>query len=265
MRKSVVFFLVVALSTALTLTCHAINPEMAAQELILTNSNDFTEVKSILEDKGKVGRLINGINSTINLDTNELDAAKAFKVFRFKRHDIVQGYQESGSLVDLVSDEYTWVLPLNDVGIKIVIIKDPENNNWRISGVNNTLTGLKKVSPDIEYDLAKMANEIPLEQIDYLSFVKADMYFTEFILLANDDGEYVIPYGTGPDLTGLENGKVYDAKTAINILAENFAGENGNYDGGAGNNIGFKQSLVLLLIVGSFVSVYFLVRGKKAI
>src|SRR5690554_114820 len=128
MRKSVVFFLVVALSTALTLTCHAINPEMAAQELILTNSNDFNEVKSILEDKGKVGRLINGINSTINLDTIELDAAKAFKVFRFKGLDIVQGYQDFVWWLTLFSEDYTWVLPLKEVGLRFLLLKDLKIN-----------------------------------------------------------------------------------------------------------------------------------------
>ena len=95
-------------------------------------------------------------------------------------------------------------------------------------------------------------------------------YHTSFVVFDDGNVTYVCPFGSRPDLTGLENGKEYTATEAMNILSTNFASfapMMENEFGGAGApspvSTGTKWAIPVAIIVVSAVIVVTVITVKK--
>ena len=63
-----------------------------------------------------------------------------------------------------------------------------------------------------------------VNEVTELLCFEAAMYHTNFVYMKMADGEFLIPYGSRPDLTGLENGELYTPQEVSNTLAISFDG-----------------------------------------
>ena len=83
-------------------------------------------------------------------------------------------------------------------------------------------------------------------------------YHTSFIVFSANDEAHVLPFGSRPDLTGLENGKEYTAREAADILSKSF-----------GKALGHTSVVAIIIaaavaVVGAaFAIVFFSVRRRK--
>jgi hypothetical protein len=166
-------------------------------------------------------------------DDMVFDFDKAYKLYGFKEADIIALYRETGSIEEMVSDYYSWEFPTqNDAVVTMVY----SGGKWEFSHLRSP----DKSDPDpaLRADVIKekavygliKADRRLFDDVKDFKYVSSGMYFTTFAYIKSRDKEYLIPYGTRPDLTGLVNGRVYMPDEAINILTKTFNYEN-NHDG----------------------------------
>ena len=85
------------------------------------------------------------------------------------------------------------------------------------------------------------------------------MYHTNFLYMKTADGEYLIPYGSRPDLTDLENGELYTPQEVSEILAVSFeSGYSADENAGLGTQ---NSDTMTTLAIGGVVALVALAGG----
>ena len=76
----------------------------------------------------------------------------------------------------------------------------------------------------------------------------------------------MLPFGSRPDLTGLENGKEYTAREAADILSKSFGKASGGLFGGASgraSTVAIVIAAAVAVVGAAFAIVFFSVRRRK--
>lgn len=204
-------------------------------------------------EKDKVNKLLNNTKNQINemikqnVKNDEVvnfDMIDAYKVYNLLEPDIVKEYKKSGNLENIISDNYIWRIPTknkNGENNFIVSVKkdNTKKDEWVMTGISNKA----KTKDSFEINNRKSLNSIlqkaEIQKASRLQYIESYMYHTTFAYINKKGEEYLISYGSRPDLTGLENGKLYKINDAITILDKNF-NETSNQ---SENNAGAKNSV----------------------
>jgi len=179
-------------------------------------------VKEILNQSMKD---MDGLLSYDRMDINEFDMSNAYKAYNFIDENIVEEYKKTGSFEQLISDKYTWKIPTS-TNYLITMRKNEDKNDWKVMAISNELQNdMLKSAVDITNttNISEIIiNENKINEVQKFKYVISNLFGTTFTYLSADDKEYIIPYGTRPDLTGLDNGCLYEVEDAINILDAHF-------------------------------------------
>jgi hypothetical protein len=117
----------------------------------------------------------------------------------------------------MISGDYYWLVYTSD---KITIKVSKNEGVWGVLGYSKQS---ETASTSDMVDLALISASLN-SKTDYICF-EAPMYHTMFVLCGDDEG-FLIPFGTRPDLTGLENGQFYTIEEVAEILLTTFSESN---------------------------------------
>lgn len=165
----------------------------------------------------------------------------------------------------IASEDYRWIVPDNTSRI-ITVAKN--GNKWDVLGYSTSEGDSKSAETVLAESVkgilkASQAEDNSTES--YLCF-EVPQYHTYFLGMFSENESYVIPYGSRPDLTGLENGKKYSPETAAEILSTNFNISNSNSNdngGGSGAEAENGSNLWLLSIPAVALVVFLLILFLK--
>lgn len=178
---------------------------------------------------------------------------EAYKAYDFTQHDFIHAYDDAKSLEALISENYMWIVPTStDAQFRVV-----QNNKgeWITAGYVESTGQDDRITTADMLSVAGQADK--LQQALVSKRLISHMYYTEFIYMLTEGGEYVIPNCDRTDFTGLENGKVYLASEAVKTLREHYpegeVGHDEDMGAGAGTvTIGgnWSEQLPLVLAIG---------------
>ena len=210
------------------LLCLALAIPASAADVDVSSYDDFFNVAEYEEVQEAIMNTEilyeNGVLSNMQTRSGtESQLKDAYKMHTLEQIDLVAALQEGVSLSEIISDDYVWIVSTpDDEAIRV----DKVDGKWTVLGYSSP------ASADAATDLIRMdtvneelsiisaeTNELP----EVLCF-EATMYHTNFVYMDTADGEVLIPYGSRPDLTGLENGKLYTPQEVSEILAVSFDG-----------------------------------------
>lgn len=215
-------------------------------------NNAMSENKiTVAEEKDEVLNLSLNMEESIIEEVQFLGKKAASSIAKnkmYKVYDIVSptsfmNMDKSSSFKNVISNEYTWEVPIIDSSNNIVStytlskgrklediqkkgmelsqsqidrIKQMEGK-WDITLVGNymPIEGLNLICNSIEFEKHLLNNGI--ETIDEIKIVKFALN-TYVIYIADDKNEYAIVYNMRPEFINMENGRVYEMSAFI----ENF-------------------------------------------
>ena len=190
-------------------------------------SEDFVQMKSDISKRG--GELY------------DFDAA--YKLYSLKKSDIVAAYAENGDIKSAISEEFRWMVPTKDGNRVATILLD--NREWVEVGYREKIEEKSEYVGIIDTDvidrqqLHKTLDKKSKDVIIDLKNIWVPQYHMNFTYFRTETDEYLIPYATRPDFTGLKNGEAYEAKVAIETLKQNMPMDyNLDDDGGANAGAG---------------------------
>jgi len=218
-RVSLCVVLAVLLSTWLSMNGSALTAQDFMDGGRGLNSEKQEVERFLTEEKASLP-----VSSPLNLEG-------AYKVYGLLNPDIVDTYKKQASIRDVISDEYKWQVPTENFDL-VTVRKAQTANTWELVGVvfNDETDSMR--SKVVNKSSLHTAISSRVKEISNLQYIDCPMYFTTFAYLESGGQEYLIPYSTRPDLTGLENGKMYTASDTVAILYTNFGERVPDYNGG---------------------------------
>lgn len=257
-----------------SLLCLSLIVSASAMGIDVMSYSDFFDCVEFREIQDTVlnSRILNdnGVLSdvqTISGDGGQLSCS--YKVFSLKQMDLVAELQAGTELADLISDDYVWVVSTpSNATIRVAEV----DGEWDVLGYSipvseNTVTDLIQMD-SLNTEIAILSTD--QNTVASLLCFEAPMYHTNFVYMETENGEFLIPYGSRPDLTGLENGALYTPQEVSNILTHSFDGvysENENAGAGSlgsdGNTGILFGSVVLIIVTGVVIAI--LIQKRKII
>lgn len=190
------------------------------------NATERVEVKSIFDADFPIAqRIINQDPSFLPKEFRSnpeeyqpKSMGNPYKVYVLDK-DFVQKYKISGQFGSSLSGKYLWEVPLLDSVGRVVSSSTAWNNNgkWEVC-----LTGLN-ISPDLiqlsadNELIAKLLISKDLMKFKELKHIRVNMMDGIYLVLESGE-EYIIPMSKRPELTGLDNLKVYTADEAMEVI-----------------------------------------------
>lgn len=246
----------------------------------LYDEEEYGEVLKAIEQSDTSGEIPKNFYAA-SRDANTVK----YKIYKLSQPDIIVQLNNGKTIADCLSTEYLWTV--ETPGKLFSVVRD--NNEWRTVGYQylddeKSRDGVIDTAVfernDIAFPQTKSA------QNSEILFFNAPMYFTNFIYYTLNGTEYLIPYGSRPDLTLLENGKVYTAQEAADILTESFhlnEKRNPNENGGPGgvissdeerttdsapnndpaNNTAFKIAVPVFAVTAAAVILIVIIKSRK--
>lgn len=264
-KKVIVLITALSLLLSAKLVCFASNTSDIINKDIY--SNEFAKIKSDIskdENLTKVG--------TFDFDS-------AYKVYTLTQPHISLAYDEHQNIKNAITNEYKWMIPTTDN--KQLATAQLSNDKWEIIGYKEDDNSKNTYAIDkqqITKAFDKQSKITGDNIIDYKN-IWSPMIYTTFAYIQTNENEYLIPFGSRPDLTGLENGKIYEAKTAVEILNKNAppqtddtkkldnAGVNSsqkNVENSIKNsNVVLISTIIILILLVSFATYFFIIHKNK--
>lgn len=221
-------------------------------EPIYTNSSkvfDIGEYKEVVKAVADA-ELLSETQANRITTSDAIAEDAGYKLFSLLSPDFLNSLRTEASIASLLSEEYVWVVSAQN---KIVKVND-KDGKWSVIGYTESGSTLSSASvssgmvnlSSVNTLLSARANDG--EDVNgVVACFDAPMYHTSFVLCDVDDAEYLIPYGTRPDLTGLENGTYYSRQQVLDILSENFGvSYSGNSNAGGGSSQRQTQAILLI-------------------
>lgn len=184
-------------------------------EVVKQTSGDYyiNEIKSIEPQP----LTANGVS-----DGSEPDA---YKIYYITSADFFGKLSEGAKVLELLPESYSWIIPGESTVAKVIA---DEEKGWRTVGYKT----ISHRDPDdvvksdvVKFDEVNSAVErIRLNDPSEITDVVCVNYvgvFTNFVCITLADKTYLIPFGSRPDFTGLENGALYTPDEAETILKQN--------------------------------------------
>lgn len=189
------------------------------------DDGEFAEIRAALGESPLSGQdKVNGIdasdNNSVSINSTG-DASNtlsdSYKLFETNGGRFAAEILDGKSVSELISTEYSWIV-LGDGDTAIKVIDD--NDEWRVSG-QSTPTEVTLASSNINSDAVNSILEGVTENITDLRCISSAAYYCNFVYINTESNEYLIPFSSRPDFTGLENGSLYTAYDAAVILNQN--------------------------------------------
>lgn len=129
--------------------------------------------------------------------------------------DIVKAVQEGAEIKDLISENYSIIVPTENGYMKY---RKNDDGTISYSGAcefNESTKSTNLVDISTVNDI--LSRKKYKNATDAVIF-DAGIYYTSFVYFSVNDVEYLIPFCARPDFTGLKNGEVYKADDCLETL-----------------------------------------------
>lgn len=155
--------------------------------------------------------------------------------------DIVKSVGKDTKIKNLISENYCIVVPTEKGYVKY--LKDDDGDISYVGDVvfNESSKNTNMVDTTAVRNILSSAKYTEATDVVVLD---VPMYQTSFVYFLANNVEYLIPFGSRPDLTGLENGKVYKATDCLAELSATWGNTIVDGDGLSNGNGGNVNSLV---------------------
>ena len=175
------------------------------------------------------------------IESQQQKVSEGYYSYTLLSPDIVTSVEKGAKLKNLISEKYCMIVPTEKGYVKYL-----KDNNGDISYVGEAIFKESSKNTDIVnistvksiVSTAKYADAADMVVFD------ATMYHTSFVYFVANDVEYLIPFGSRTDLTGLENGKVYEATDCLSKLSATWGGTTADGDRASNGNGGNVDSIV---------------------
>lgn len=255
-----------------TLLCFSLAIPTFAADCTVSSYSDFFDASEFekvqeavlntdfLYEKG----VLNGTRATVG---SESQLGASYKIHTLTQPDLVTALQSGESISSIISKDYIWVVPTSDnESIRV----DDIDGAWEVIGYStpvsaNAVTDLIQTDT-LNAEISTLGTD--KNNISEVICFEVPMYHTNFVYMKAAEDEVLIPYGSRPDLTGLENGKLYSPQEVSDILAVSFDGVyfvDANAGAGAGTQNMDTTTMVLLGMIVLFTlagSVVFMIRKR---
>ena len=238
--------------------CLAIESQNSSS-FLYGDSNAASEISEIQDS------IVN--NNTLGASDENLEIQKGYKVYWFKGHDIVRMYRQAGNVDALIDyEQYTWQIPTSTGNVATVIPSDVKGE-WKVAGIAEFDDAVETASKSVvDKDTLKCTISKQISDVKDFKYVISHYYHTTFAYVKSGNQEYLIPYGSRPDLTGLENGKVYQPGSVMDILEETMGLPNAGLiaaDGGAGGTDTLWTVVVSIVLTVVIVLLFWVWHRKN--
>lgn len=239
MKKTVCF--IVATLTAMLII---ISSAALSYDDIMTAVSNEAEAANVISDMDA-----NGLVSAS-------DITSAYKAYRLGAHDLAALAKQRSSDIDLSDHDVYWHL-ISDDGSDTLLKNN--DNKWTAVGKSVSQNNTDKVmSADPTAKAAQInAGFAGLDaDASFIACIEVPDYHTTFLLFSEQGELGVMPFGSRPDLTKLENGEVYTLDKALDILSESMPlspADDDIYGGAAGDTAAPHNSIILPAIIISAV------------
>ena len=214
----------------------------AGNSLDLSYVKDESEYQKVINDIGN-GQFINDYDG--NIDPGNKDCY-GVKIYNLTTPCFAYNYLSGEGFNSLGADDYKWLL-YDAQKREMSVIK--KGDKWTLIGIS-TLSGLTKETGYIDLSIIDNINNNPeLIGVEKLTDVTvkcydAPFYNLKFIYLKTIYDEYIVPFSSRPDFTGLVNGEIYKLNDAAEILNVNFPVNEGlmENDGNGGGHLSLDEN-----------------------
>lgn len=161
------------------------------------NANDFASLKGSNDESEQV--------------------RQGYKLYALGVFDFVAQINSGKTLEELITEDYVWIVPtLDNQKIKVT----EKKGEWCVSGysVPSSVSDATDIIQLEDISTAAQAFSNDSRNIEKIQCIEAPLYHTNFVFILMEEGEFLIPYGSRPDLTGLENGAMYSVREVCDIL-----------------------------------------------
>lgn len=253
----VTFLIIISASITTALAQNSINTET---ENHLFDSNEFSKIKNVIEKENLIEKDI--------LINESQEEPNGYKLYTISPDEFTETNIKSSVENEIKSENYNWIVIEKDKIIKVSKTED----KWSVSGYSSFENNAEKSEINILNSINNITEKNKIRSISVEEYVcfEIPQYHTSFIGIFSEGKSVVIPYGSRPDLTGLENGKEYSVKDANSILKNNFETnslENNNGGGINKNEIKSNNTLFIMIIpailVVSVLIIFFTSLKKK--
>lgn len=190
-------------------------------ENLIVDIEEWEEIKSIVYGDNQLLHDMNLNTSEVVItgdENNDINKAEqGYKLYSLTSSDFISEVQMGKTLGELISSEYVWIVPTTD-NQKIRVIQ--KNKEWTISGYSapSSVVAITDIVDLSVIDNDQKNNLFGEMNVERVQCFEAPLYHTNFIYYLTNQGEFLIPYGSRPDLTGLENGCIYSVHQVCEIL-----------------------------------------------
>lgn len=199
------------------------------------DADEFEEIQKTIYESPLFRK--NGLTSEIEkltIDGSKDQMANAYKVYTLKSTDFMVAVQEGEDLSKLISDDYDWIVSTSS---NESIHLSKSNGEWEVLGYS---TPSSKIAVNETVQISTLDQQVKNladneKAVKSLLCFEMPRYHTSFVYVSTESDNFLVPYGSRPDLTGLENGKLYTPKEVYQILERSFGATNeSEKDGGVG-------------------------------
>lgn len=225
----------------------------------LFNSQEYELIDDVINDSNLFGGEIP--NNAATYSINETTDNTAYKLYSFSADDLIDAYNNGNSISNYLPENYDWIVEKSGSFVKVVL----KNGEWQAVGYTTYPQDSNQTdvidTADFEQKLSTLQSENNDKTVD-VAFFKIAQIYTSFAYISAGEKEYLIPYGSRPDFTGLENGKLYTvaevAEKVIAASAENDIDTEMNVGGFLSASDDSSSSTVKYIIITIGVGVVFL-------
>ncbi len=183
------------------------------------------------------------------------EAVNPYKLYSVNREQFFMLKNQPEKVIDKLL-EYVWLLPLSDGTNRRVWVKDD-----RVEVLGGRTASLNQSQEDIDMDTCFRELSAYLRENGTnfgeirLYALEVPEFYSSFLLCEMADGAIVIPFSDATHLTNLENGKIYPAEEAADILKRAFSsGDSGEMTANGGASVGTgRKALYLIPVIGAAV------------
>ncbi|MCD7948339.1 MAG: S-layer homology domain-containing protein [Oscillospiraceae bacterium] len=177
------------------------------------DAEEYETIEGIISDD------LNNFSNYVGInDIN--DIVDVYKLYYPSPSDIVDVYEQNGTLVNCEFKYYKWYVQIKD-GSKVWLAYDEETEKWMIQET------AYPISPSpVETTTTDLVTQVLAENFDTdaeieVAYLYYAIYNFDCAYIIADDAEYLLPF-RAPKYSGLEVGKLYTLDEIVAVLKENY-------------------------------------------
>ena len=197
------------------------------------NESEFAEVEKAISNDSILKK--NNVATSLQKSKSAEQVEQPYKLYTINDPMFLSKLSDSKAVNKILQNDYEWIVPTDE---NTTIRVDKIDNQWEVIGYSEAVeTNTDRIDFKKVEAKTSVSSNIKNAELKKSVCFEIPNYHTEFVYLSDSKNNYLIPFSSRPDLTGLNNGQLYTVEKAQKILESHFGTENVKPDengGGAG-------------------------------